>query len=68
MRFLSCSRKELTRKVTPVLTPFGKINVKTAVLPSGKLQHKPEYEECQVAAREHQVAVREVVLETLKCL
>lgn len=68
VRFLPCSRKELARKVTSVLTPFGKINVKTAVLPSGKLQHKPEYEECQAAAREHQVAVYEVVLETLKCL
>ncbi len=68
VRFLSCTRKELAREETSVLTPFGKINVKTAVLPSGKRRHKPEYEACQAAAREHRVAVQEVVLATLKCL
>ena len=68
VRFLLCTRKELARTVTTVMTPFGKINVKTATLPSGKLRHKPEYDECQMAAYEHQVAIYEVVLETLRSL
>ena len=68
VRFLPCTRKELTRETIPVLTPFGEIDVKVATLPSGKLRHKPEYEACQAAAREHQVATHEVVLEALRCL
>ncbi len=68
VRFLPCTRKELARRVTGVATPFGKINVKTATLPSGKLRHKPEYEECQAAARQHQVSAYDVYLETLKHL
>ena len=68
VRFLPCTRKELARSVTGVATPFGKINVKSATLPSGKLRHKPEYEECQAAARQHQVSAYDVYLETLKHL
>ena len=68
VRFLACTRKELRRYATIVMTPFGEVSVKTAVLPSGKLQHKPEYEDCQSAARAHRVSTQEVVLETLKCL
>ncbi len=68
VRFLFCTRKELARKITSVSTPFGKISVKTAVLPSGKLRHKPEYEACRAAAREHQVSTYDVVIATLKCL
>ena len=68
VRFVSCTRKELTREITTVATPFGKIRVKTATRPSGKVRHKPEYEECQAAAREHQVAAYDVYLETLKHL
>ena len=36
VRFVSCTRKELVREETSVSTPFGKIRVKTAILPSGK--------------------------------
>lgn len=68
VRFLSCSRKELARAMTAVETSFGKINIKTATLPSGKLRHKPEYEECQAAARQHQMSAYDVYLETLKHL
>lgn len=68
VRFLPCTRKELARAVTTVATPFGKINVKTATRPSGKIRHKPEYEECQAAARQHQVSAYDVYLETLKQL
>ena len=68
VRFVPCRRKELARDTTTVTTPFGKINVKTATLPSGKLRHKPEYAECQTAARKYQVPIYEVVLETLKSL
>lgn len=68
VRFLSFTRKELERRVTTVQTSFGKISVKTAVLPSGNLRHKPEYEDCQGAAQAHRVTTQEVVLETLKNL
>ena len=66
VRFLPCVRKELSRSVSAVTTPFGEISVKTAVLPSGKLRHKPEYEDCQAAAYAHHVATHEVVLAALK--
>lgn len=68
VRFVPCKRKELARDVIKVTTPFGEINVKAATLPSGKLRHKPEYAECQAAAREYKVPTYEVVLETLKSL
>lgn len=68
VRFLPCTRKELRRHTRIVPTCFGKIHIKTAVLPSGKMRHKPEYEDCQAAALVHQVTPQEVILETLKVL
>jgi len=53
-------RIELKRTAARVDTPFGRISVKTALLPGGGVKTAPEYESCRNAAKKHGVTVREV--------
>jgi uncharacterized protein (TIGR00299 family) protein len=53
-------RLELERSAGEVVTPFGRVAVKRAALPSGGYKTAPEYESCRKAARKHGVPVREV--------
>jgi uncharacterized protein (DUF111 family) len=43
---------ELRRTVAEVVTPLGKIRVKTAVLPSGEERRVPEYEDVRRIAQD----------------
>ncbi|HET7497236.1 MAG TPA: nickel pincer cofactor biosynthesis protein LarC [Candidatus Eisenbacteria bacterium] len=45
-------RMELRRSITEVVTPLGKLRVKTAVLPSGEERRVPEYEDLRRLAKE----------------
>jgi uncharacterized protein (TIGR00299 family) protein len=53
-------RIELKRIAAHVDTPFGRIEVKRAVLPGGGVKTAPEYESCRKVAKKHGVTVREV--------
>ncbi|NNC90209.1 MAG: nickel pincer cofactor biosynthesis protein LarC [Akkermansiaceae bacterium] len=56
-------RDSLPRRIETVETRFGKIRVKVATLPDGKSKVFPEFEDCRHAARQADVAVREVYKE-----
>jgi len=43
---------ELTRSVTEVDTPVGRLRVKTAILPGGEERRMPEYEDLKRIAQE----------------
>ncbi len=45
-------RVELTRSVTEVETPVGKLRVKTAILPTGEERRVPEYDDLKRIAQE----------------
>ena len=44
----------------PLATSYGRIRVKFARTPDGRISSAPEYEDCAQAARRHGVALREV--------
>jgi uncharacterized protein (TIGR00299 family) protein len=50
----------LEREVRPLTTSYGRIRVKFARTPDGRVSSAPEYEDCAQAARRHGVALREV--------
>jgi pyridinium-3,5-bisthiocarboxylic acid mononucleotide nickel chelatase len=50
----------LEREVRPLATSYGRIRVKFARTPDGRISSAPEYEDCAQAARRHGVALREV--------
>jgi uncharacterized protein (TIGR00299 family) protein len=45
-------RMELRRSIAEVMTPLGKVRVKTAVLPSGEERRVPEYDDLRRLAKE----------------
>jgi uncharacterized protein (TIGR00299 family) protein len=54
-------RAILQRQHLTVATQFGPIRIKIATAPDGRrLNYAPEYEDCQTAALNHRVALREV--------
>jgi uncharacterized protein (DUF111 family) len=54
-------RIELERELVPVRTAYGEVRVKVARRGASVTGAHPEYEDCLVRAREHGVAVREVM-------
>ena len=54
-------RSKLARAFVSVQTEFGEIRVKTGRLNGRIVNAKPEFSECVLAAKKHNVAVREVV-------
>jgi pyridinium-3,5-bisthiocarboxylic acid mononucleotide nickel chelatase len=60
-RKLPATRGERPRRLIDVPTPYGLIPVKVGSGPWGSPQIKPEFDVCAARAREHGVAVRDVV-------
>ena len=60
-RKLPATRGERPRRFIEVPTPYGLIPVKVGSGPWGSPQIKPEFDVCAARAREHGVAVRDVV-------
>jgi uncharacterized protein (DUF111 family) len=54
-------RIELSRGFESVETPYGAVRVKVGRLEAEPLVAHPEYDDCLARAREHGVAVREVM-------
>jgi uncharacterized protein (DUF111 family) len=54
-------RDALDRELEEVATPYGTVRVKVARLAGRELGAHPEYDDCALRAREHGVAVKEVM-------
>ena len=61
VRTLEWDRLSLPRESRRVATPFGRISVKVARRPGGRVDVSAEYEECRRAAERTGVPLREVV-------
>jgi pyridinium-3,5-bisthiocarboxylic acid mononucleotide nickel chelatase len=58
-------RRILDRAHTVVMTPYGKIRIKTATLDGAVIHAQPEYEDCHARAVEHRVPLKHVMNEAL---
>jgi hypothetical protein len=61
VRWHRVGRLEAARELVEVETPYGRVRVKVGRLEGRLLGAHPEYEDCAGRAREHGVAVREVM-------
>jgi hypothetical protein len=58
-------RRILERTHSTVITPYGRIRIKTAMLDGTIMHAQPEYEDCQASAVEHRVPLKHVINEAL---
>jgi hypothetical protein len=57
----------LAREFVEVETRWGKVQIKIASLPSGKIANAaPEYEDCRKTAVEHSVPLKQVMEEAMR--
>jgi pyridinium-3,5-bisthiocarboxylic acid mononucleotide nickel chelatase len=62
LRWRSENKVALDREISEVSTPWGKVRMKVARWPSGKVANAaPEYEDCRAIALRHQVPLKEVM-------
>ena len=61
VRWQSWSRLECERTMTVVSTEFGDVTIKVAGLAGSEVNAAPEFRDCQERAREHDVAVKQVL-------
>lgn len=54
------TRDSLPREIRELKTKYGKIAVKLATLPNGKIRATPEFDACRLASIEHDCSVKEV--------
>jgi hypothetical protein len=59
-------RRTLDRTHNTVVTPYGKIRIKTAALDGVIMHAQPEYEDCHARAIEHRVPLKHVFNEALQ--
>lgn len=60
IRDTEVKRTALTRKLVPVVTPWGTIQVKVAVLAGKVVNVAPEFEECKAVAQKEQLPLKMV--------
>jgi len=66
VRYFPAERMVLQREVKIVETSYGKVRVKVATLPSGRIRSIPEYESCLELSKRHGLPFQEIYLETLR--
>ena len=54
-------RRTLDRTHATVVTPYGEVRIKTAVLDGNITHAQPEYEDCHTRALEHRVPLKQVI-------
>jgi hypothetical protein len=59
-------RRVLNRAHATVVTPYGKVRIKTATLDGVLMHAQPEYEDCHARAIEHRVPLKHVFNEALQ--
>jgi uncharacterized protein (DUF111 family) len=58
------NKRSLKREFVPVVTPWGKVQIKVARWPSGEVANaSPEYEDCRKLAAQHHVPLKQVMQE-----
>ena len=60
IRVYPVERMALRREHRALETPYGKVGIKLAHQPDGRIHVAPEYEDCKRCAREHQVPLKVV--------
>ncbi len=60
VRYHTIARRVLPRRIVPVRTPLGPVNVKEVTRPDGTVAHYPEFEDVRRLARESGKTIREV--------
>lgn len=65
VRFHAVDRIELDRELVPVATAYGEVRVKVGRREGAVVGASPEYDDCLARAKEHGVAVREVLAAAL---
>lgn len=68
LRFHSCNRIILKRKMQKIDTQYGKIAVKIGYIDQVPVKVSPEYEDLRRAAKKHKVTLRTVSVEVMKTL
>lgn len=63
VRFYDVDRKKLPRKIVPVDTKFGVVQVKQGYLGEKIIKAIPEYEDCKRLAKKHNVPIAQVYKE-----
>ena len=58
VRYYPVNRTILERKQFELDTPYGKVNVKQVITPSGTKRHKIEYESLQKLKEKHQMSIQ----------
>jgi uncharacterized protein (DUF111 family) len=61
VRRLRAERTVLERRFAEAVTPWGKVRIKLGLAGGAVSSATPEFEDCAALARQHGVAVREVV-------
>jgi uncharacterized protein (TIGR00299 family) protein len=60
LRSWSVTKSTLRREFSKRKTPYGEISVKKGIYQGQVIKEKPEYEECQKIAREHNLTLKQV--------
>ena len=66
-RYYAVDRVELDRRFEEVDTRYGRVRIKVALRNGAVINAQPEFEDCRLLARQHQVPVKEVQAEALAC-
>ena len=53
-------RLSLPRSVSKVMTPYGEVRIKIAILGENRVKFSPEYEDCRLLAEQTAVPLRDV--------
>jgi len=61
------NKLSLVREFVAVSTPWGKVNIKVARWPTGKIANaSPEYEDCRLLSTAHAVPLKQVMQEAMQ--
>jgi uncharacterized protein (DUF111 family) len=61
------NKRSLGREFVEVLTAWGRVGVKVARWPSGKIANaSPEYEDCRKLAAQHSVPLKQIMQEAMR--
>lgn len=58
-------RDSVPREVREIETKFGKVKVKLAALPNGKVRASAEYEDCRALAEKQSISIKEIYTEAV---
>jgi len=63
VRYHQYNREKLTRKFTKLNTPYGLITVKLGYYNGKLIKVTPEYEDCKIIAKKHEISFNQLLYE-----